>query len=274
MTFVIASVLDEAGRQLGSFLPRLGGALALLIVGLILARIVGRLIRKALEAAGADDLAESWGVNRVLARAGLPPSLSRLTGTALRVGVSVVVVFAALSLLGLQFLSQSLNAGVLLLPKLLTALVLLLAGMVVAALVRDRVDRLTEQMDLPLSLGRVAQAALIAVFAITAAAQLAIATLPLLVLLGIAVLALAGSFTLAFGLGGRDVARAVSAGRYARTAVQVGQRIRVAGISGEVEAVESAATLLRTEAGELVRLPNNMLLEHPLYIEDAGSDER
>lgn len=273
MSLAPASILDTAGEQLGSFLPRLGGALALLIIGVILARLIGRLVRKALEAAGADDLAERWGVNRVLSRAGLPPSLSRLTGTALRIGLTVVVIIAALSLLGLQFLSVSLNAGVLLLPKLLTALILLLAGLVVAALVRDRVDRLTEQMDLPVALGRVAQAGLIAVFAITAAAQLTIATLPLLVLLGIATLALAGSFTLAFGLGGRDVARAVSAGRYARTAVQPGQRIRVAGISGEVEAVESAATLLRTEAGELVRLPNNMLLEHPVFVEERASGE-
>ncbi|MGI8579013.1 MAG: mechanosensitive ion channel domain-containing protein [Solirubrobacteraceae bacterium] len=66
-------------------------------------------------------------------------------------------------------------------------------------------------------------------------------------------------------------ARAVSAGRYARTAVQVGQRIRDAGLAGEVEAVESTATLLRTESGELVRLPNNMLLEHPVFVEE-GSD--
>jgi len=264
---ILASILDQAAQKLGGFLPRLAGAIVLLLVGLLLARVLARLLTRGLEAANLDELGERWGVNRVLGQAGLPSSLPRVLGAAVRIGLTVVVLFAALSLLGLQFLSQSLNAGVLLLPQLLVGFVLLLAGLVVAALVRDRVDRAAEQMDLPFPAGRLAQVAIVAVFAITAASQIAVATTPLLVLLGIVVVALAGTFTLAFGLGGREVASALSAGRYAREALEVGQTIRVGDVRGTVQALESAATVLQAANGEQIRLPNHLLLRHAVHIE-------
>jgi len=44
MIVPLAGVLDRAGEALGSFLPRLGGALVLLVVGVLVARLLGRLL--------------------------------------------------------------------------------------------------------------------------------------------------------------------------------------------------------------------------------------
>ena len=107
------SILDRAGESLGGFLPRLGGALVLIVVGVLLARLIGRLVAKALAAAGFDDFANRFGVGDTLERVGLGDSLSLLAGRALRIGLTLVAIFAALSLLGLQFLDESLNAAVL-----------------------------------------------------------------------------------------------------------------------------------------------------------------
>ena len=63
-----ASIVNRAGDELGGFLPRLAGALALLIVGLIVVFVVARLVRRGLMAAGLDDLAARWGVADVLER--------------------------------------------------------------------------------------------------------------------------------------------------------------------------------------------------------------
>ena len=61
-----ASILERAGDTLGDFLPQLLGALVLLVVGLLLARLVGWLVRRGLRAAGVDDLADGWRVNETL----------------------------------------------------------------------------------------------------------------------------------------------------------------------------------------------------------------
>lgn len=216
---------------------------------------------RALGAAGLDGTADRFGVGDTLERSGLGRSLSSVLGGAVRIGVRLVVLFAALSLLGLQFLSESLNSAVLFLPKLLVALLLLLAGVVVGSLVRQQVDRLTEQLDLPVPLGVVAQVTVVAVFALSAAAQIAISTVVLAVLVGILVAAAAGTFALAFGLGGREVARALSAGRYVRDAYEVGQTISFGDVTGRVTAIEAAATVLEAPDGRTIRVPNHVLLE-------------
>ena len=260
-----ASILERAGETLGDFLPQLAGALALLLIGLLLARLVGRLVRRGLAAAGLDDLAERWNVSDTLERAGLQRSLAGISGAAVRIVLSVIVVFAALTLLGLEPLSQSLNEAVLFLPDILAALVLLLAGVVLAGLVRERVDRLTYQMDFPVPLGQLAQVATLAIFAITAAAQVGVSADVLILVIAIILAAVAGTFAIAFGLGGREVARSLNAGRFVRGAFDVGQTIRVGELRGRILAIDPDATVISTEEGR-VRVPNHMLLESVVTI--------
>jgi small-conductance mechanosensitive channel len=266
---IVATILDQAGDQLGGFLPRLGGALLLLVVGVVLARVFARLLGRGLRMAGLDSTADRWGVADVLERAGLGRSLARVIAVAVRISLTVVVVFAALSLLGLQFLSESLNQGVLFLPKVLAALALVLIGVVLAAFVRERVDRTATQWDLPIPLGPVVQGIIVAIFVITAAAQLTISIALLMVLVAILLAAVAAPFALAFGLGGRDVARSLSAGRYVRAAFSEGQVIRVDGIRGTVERIEPSATVLRTDT-ETIRVPNHVLIDQTVVIEEGG----
>jgi small-conductance mechanosensitive channel len=260
-----ASILERAGETLGDFLPQLAGALALLVVGLLLAGLIGRLVRRGLRAAGLDDLAERWHVSDTLERAGLQRSLAGICGAAVRIVLSVIVVFAALTLLGLEPLSQSLNEAVLFLPDILAALALLLAGVVLAGLVRERVDRLTYQMDFPVPLGQLAQVATLAIFAITAAAQVGVSADILILVIAIILAGVAGTFAIAFGLGGREVARSLNAGRFVRGAFDVGQTIQVGELRGRILAIDPDATVLGTEEGR-VRVPNHMLLESVVTI--------
>jgi hypothetical protein len=230
------------------------------------ARIVGRVVRRALERVGLDRASEGWGVPAILQRAGLGRSLSRLVGLAVRIMLAVVVLFAALSLLGLMFLSTSLNEGILFLPKLLLGAALLLAGLVLAALARERVERTSVQLDLPIAIGPVVQGIIIVVFVITAAAQVTVSIVLLMVILAIGLSAVAVTLALAFGLGTRDIARALSSSRYTRAALSPGQTIRVGEVRGTIERMEPMATVLR-DGRDTIRIPNNVLIEQIVVIE-------
>jgi small-conductance mechanosensitive channel len=266
---MVANVLSNAGETLGEALPRIGGAIVLLVVGVVVARLAGRFARRGLEAVGVDDLAERFGIHDVLARVGIDRPLSRLLGRLIRIVLTVVVVFAVISLLGLAALSATLNAALLFLPKLFVAVVLVVAGAIVAQLVGERVDRLANQMALGGPVARVAQVAVFAIFLVTALSQLGIATELLTALVGIVFVAAALTIALAFGLGSRDVARQVSAGRYVGGAFAVGQTITVDGIRGEIVALESAVTVIRSEAGLTLRVPNHLLLESVVTLHDG-----
>jgi hypothetical protein len=265
----MASVVERAGDQLGQFLPRLGGALALFVFGLLIAGIVGRITRKALVRAGLDRLAERTGADEVLGRGGLGGSLSALVATALRLTIIVVASFAALTLLGLAFLSDSLNQGVLFIPRLLTALALVLIGIVVGALTRAWVERTSAQLDFPVAIGPVVQVLIVVLFSLCAAVQARLAVAPLVVVALVLLGALAVTLALAFGLGAREVARSLTSGRYARADFAVGQTIRVGDVRGEILRIDAAAVTL--QAGEdTIRIPNHVVVEQIVVIEGAG----
>lgn len=266
----LAALLDTAQDSLGTGLPRVAAAIVLLVVGIIVARIAARLLIKALRAASADDLAERAGIAEVLNKAGLPRSASRVVGVAVRVALTVVVIFAALSLLGLQFLSDSLNQGILFIPRLLVALLLVLAGIVLGGFARERLERLSGQMDLPVPLAPVGQFVVVAVFGLSALGQIGVSTSILTALGGILVAAAALAFALAFGLGNRDVARAIGAGRFVRGAFEVGQTISVNGTRGEIEAIDPTGTRVRTAQGTHVHVPNHILMESVVEVSGAS----
>ncbi len=53
----------------------------------------------------------------------------------------------------------------------------------------------------------------------------------------------------------------MSAGRYVGNAYRIGDRVRVAGVAGTISRLESATTVLETDGGEEVRVPNQLLLD-------------
>jgi small-conductance mechanosensitive channel len=266
VTVIAASILEHAGETLGDYLPRLGGALAVLVFGLIVVRLLARALRGLLTRVGVDGFAERAGVHDVLARAGLERSLSRVVAVAVRVALTAAVVLAALSLLGLGPLDEAINEAVLFLPKVLAALALVLAGAVLGSLARQRVERTAYQMDLRGPLASAAQWFVIGVFAIVALAQLGIPTGILTVIAGVAAAGIALTAALAFGLGGRELARDVSAGRYVGSAFAIGQEITIRGHRGQIISIEGASTVLGTESGASVRIPNHLFLESDVLV--------
>jgi small-conductance mechanosensitive channel len=273
MTF--ATILDRAGDSLGGYLPRLGGALLLLLAGLLVAAVIRRILVRLLRAARLDEIGERWGVHDVLDGIGLGRSLAELVARAVRIAIVFLVVFAALSLLGLEFLSDSLNGVILFLPRVFVALALLIAGVVLGQIVRRQVDRLAQQMDLPGPLGMLAETVVLGVFAVTALAQLGIPTQVLLLLAAILLGAVGLTLALAFGIGGREMAREVSARRYVEGSFSVGEEVSVGGERGRIAAIEATGTVLETRGGDRVRIPNSQLVASIVTLHaDAAEPQR
>ena len=135
---------------------------------------------------------------------------------------------------------------------------------------RVRVDRFTYQMDFPVPLGQLASIATLALFAIMAAAQVGVSAGVLVLVIAIVLGAVAATFALAFGLGGREVARALNAGRFVRNAFHVGQTIEVGDLRGQIVSIDPDATVLRADGGT-IRVPNHLLLESVVRVEGGPS---
>jgi len=270
MTILAASIFDQAGEAIGDALPRLAGAVLLLVIGVPIASLLARFVRRTLLAARLDDLGERSGVHHGLARIGLEPSLSRVVARGVRIALVVVVIVAAISLLGFGALSAALNAVVLFVPKLFVAVAIVIAGIVAAEFLRRRIEPLTDQMAIGMPIGQVAEYVVLAIFALTALALIGVPTGILLALVALIVAAGVLSVALAFGLGSREVAREVSAGRSVAGLYRVGDRITVGGITGEITALESVSVVLRDTDGTSARVPNHLLVESVVRLYPAA----
>ncbi len=264
------NLTSSAAQTLGAFLPRFAGALVLIVVGLIAARIIGRLTQSLTSRAGLDRLAERYGVDPLLTQTGVTPPLSTLLGRLVQLAIVVIVVFAAISLLGFSALSASLNAAILYLPRVFAACALVVIGMVAAKLLREAVDRTSTQLDLGVPLGRITELAVITVFVVTALAQLGVPTETIRLFLEVVLGAIALTVALAFGLGGRDSARQLATGRAIQGEFSVGQRITVANFTGTINAIHPSAMTLTDAEGQDIRVPNHLLAESIVVVHHDG----
>jgi small-conductance mechanosensitive channel len=245
-------------------IPRLVGAVGVLLAMLLLAIVLQRLTTRTLEGLGLDSLFESTGASDSLWRVGYTGGPSRLLGLALFLGVIMVGIASALSILGLSSLNTTMSHLVDLSGRGLVALAVMIAGVMAAGWLAELAGRESERSGLRGSstIQRIVFATVISVAALIAASQLGLNT-SLLVVLAIVVLATLGvAASLAVGQGLVLLSSNIAAGRYVQDGIRRGDVISVNGIEGAVEELGYASLTIRSEDGHLYRIPNQTLLQN------------
>ena len=256
-----------AGDFLGTmaeFVPRFVGAVAVLLAALVVALLLKRLLARFLEGIGLDDLFDRTGAATSLWQLGYEGGPSRLLGTVLFWGVILTGVAGSLSALGLSSLESTMDQVVNLSGRALVALVILIAGIMSAGWLAEIVAREAERSGLrgQNAFRRAAFATVLAVSALIAASQLGLETY-VVVLLAVVILSTVGLVTaLALGQGLALLSGNIAAGRYVQDGTEVGDVISVADVEGTVEELGYASITVRSEDGNLYRIPNRTLLEN------------
>ena len=192
--------------EIGNFLPRLGVALAVLLVGWLLAKAFRFSVVKALRALNFHILTERAGIDGFLRQGGSAKDTTDWIGLIGYTLVLVASLIVAFNSLGLTQVTDLLGRVLLFVPRVLVALLVLVFGGYFARFVGNAVQRylrVTGVGDAEF-LGRVARYAIMTFVLLLAIDHLDIGggliQQTFLILLAGVVLALA----LAFGLGGRE----------------------------------------------------------------------
>jgi hypothetical protein len=191
-----------------AYLPILLGALIILVVGWIVAKIIRRAVDWLLKAVRFDVMADKTGISEVLRKGDLKITAREVVSGLVYWLIMIMVLVMTVDALGLPKAADVLASLFAYVPKVIAALLVLVVAMFLASFVSGIVRTAAGNANLPrpeLIVG-ISRWAII-IFAVTIAmGELGIA--PLLVgtafniILGGIVLALA----LAFGLGGKDAA--------------------------------------------------------------------
>lgn len=195
---------DGAGRVI-DFLPQLLAALLILLIGYIIAKVLGRLTRKGLNKLRLDRAMHNSPAGNTISR--FVESPSALLGNVVFWLVFIGAISLAISALNLPVLNDLLTALYSYLPNILAAILIFVVASAISAGSAAFVQRV---------MGRTAMAKLIAT--VIPVVVMSLAAFMILNQLGIArdivnilFTAIVGSaalgLALAFGLGGKDVAR-------------------------------------------------------------------
>jgi hypothetical protein len=197
--------------QIAQFLPRLGVALAILILGWLFAKAVRFAVGRGLRAINFQVLTERAGVERFLRDGGVGADASGIFAGLAYWLILLLALLVACNSLGLDYASELVRQVVLFVPKVFVALLVIAFGAYFARFVRDSIQAYLRNVGLGDAdlLAHLAQYAIVGFVVLIAIDQLDIGgrlvQTTFLIVLGGIVFALA----LAFGLGGRERAAAL-----------------------------------------------------------------
>lgn len=198
-------------KRIALFLPNLLAMLTLLVIGLVAGWIAKALLPRILRALRFDPLCERWGVSIALARAGVKRPASQLVGRLAFWVIFLLFAFMGVDALNLPTAANLTTIALRFLPQLLTALLLLLAGWLLANFLAQ--GTLIAAVNAQIQGARlIANLIRWGVLIFTAAAvltQLGIAKEIVVAAFSITFGGVILALALAFGLGGRDLAKEI-----------------------------------------------------------------
>ena len=268
--------LRGVGHSIIEVIPRLLAALAIVLIGWLVARLVGRGLARLLEAARFNELADRMGVTELLRKARFAAKPSTLVGRFLYYLLMLMVVITAAETVGWTALSREISRLLAYLPQFFTALLFFVVGYYIVTFIRDIIRGAAASLGI--TAGRVLSSVvyylLLLIVTLTALEQggvnTDIITSNLLVVVGSVMLAA----SIAYGLASRHVLTNILAGYFSRRAVRVGQLIEVDGQRGRITRMSATSVTLRTSPSESIILPSQLLITHPIrIIEEESSAE-
>ena len=259
----LVTAMTALWTKIANFIPNLFGALVVVLLGFVVAKLLDALLSKLLAKLGLDRLMGGTGLTKILARVGIQVPISTLIGKIVYWFVLLVFLVSAAQSLGLDRVSSALDLLTVYLPKVFGALLVLLAGVLLAQVLNGLVRGAAESVgfDYASGLGRVTQGLVIIISISVAISQLEIKTDLLNHVIVIVLITVGLAIALAMGLGSREIAGQILAGIYVRELYQVGQEVRVGEVEGQIEEIGTVKTTLLTDEGELVSISNRILLE-------------
>jgi small-conductance mechanosensitive channel len=265
LSALIGAVATALGRVIGA-IPALLGAIVILLVGWGIGKLVQWLVVKGLHALHFDRVTEHAGIDQGLKRADVHADMTGILGVIAYWFVFLAAVYAAVGVLGIPFLSRLMETVVLYLPRVFAALVVVVFGAWAASFLGrlTRASASAANVQAADTLGSVVQGGVLFFTAAIALDMLGLAfpflTTAFAVILGGIALAAA----LAFGLGGREYASDIMAGRALRTMYTPGDRVTTDDIDGTVQDIRPTTTVVRTTRGDVLVQNSDLMHKHAM----------
>jgi len=262
------SSLQTFGQKLMGAIPSILGAILILLIGWLFAKLISAGVSRLLKLMKFDALAEKIKFTNFLSKANVNISPSGLIGKFIYWILLLLVVISASDAMGWSAVSNEVSKLLGYLPKLLIAIIFFVVGTYIASFVRDVIKGTTKSLGI--STGKLISSVvfylLFIIVALTSLEQAGvdttIITSNLLMILG-AVLAAAA---ISYGIASRHLLSNILASFFSRRTFTVGQMIEVDGIKGKIISVNNISIIVQSSDKEKVVIPSHTFITNKVKI--------
>jgi len=260
--------LSAFGEKLMASLPSVIGALLIILLGWLFAKLLSGVIGRILKAVKFDTLAENVNVQEFLHKANITLTPSLLIGKFIYWIVLLLVVITASETLGWSAVSEEISRLIGYLPQLLAAVVFFIVGVYIATFVRDIINGTTKTLGI--SAGKVISTfvfyLLLMLVTLTALKQAgidtSIITSNLLIIIGSIMLSVA----ISYGFASRDVLSNILGSYFSRGTFAIGQKIMIDEKQGTILEITRTTVKIGLNNNRDLVIPANQLMTKQIEI--------
>ncbi len=251
--------------------PQILAGLLIVTVGWLVARILASLSSKLLQRVGFNGACERAGLTNLLRSSGYKKDSSWLVGRFVFWMLLLLFILSAAETIHMQALSTALQRVVNYIPNLIAVVLILVFGFLLARFMGSLTRGAASQAGLDFNelLGKITTYTIQFATVVIALSQLQIDSSVLNTAFGAVIGAFALGFGLMIALGGKDVARNIIAGVYARKSLRTGQRIQIDDVSGTILEIGSVNTRVEYATG-IALVSNSNLIDGSTRILTQG----
>ena len=267
---VLTLTFDQLLQQLIIFTPKLIGVIALLIIGWLVAIVLAKLARSAIAV-----------LNKILTRvfpnflpktdATISKSYTDIVGRVIFWLVFLFFVAASANSLGLNIVSNWMGQLLLYLPRLAAGLLIMIGGYLAGNIVKVMVTSAADSAGFKQTelLGRSVQVAVFFTAVVIGIEQLGINIqffTQFVIVIGAVILF---GFSLAFGLGARELIANVIGAQQAQKHWRIGDEIMIGNVEGVLIEIASNTLVVETAQGRTT-IPAKLFLEHVGHVKSPS----
>jgi hypothetical protein len=248
----VQSSMSDVGTWFATNQSRLVTGIILLVVGLLLAALLRAITARLVRAL--DRAIPSRGFRTSLGGMARERHVSDILGAIVFWAVLLFVIATAANALGIPLLSATVQSLSLLVPRVLVAVLIGVAGLVIGNVARGTVTAAAARAGTTTApaLGQMVRLAILIAAALIAISELGVDITLVTVVLSVVLAAVLGGFAIAFGLGARTAISNIIGSHYLRQTFDVGQTIRLGHIEGTITALTPTAVIVQVPDGRMV----------------------
>lgn len=235
-------------QDIVSFIPSFVGALLVIVIGWIIARIARKVIKRTLAAVGIDKVGEQIEQIDIVRKSGMSIKISGFISSVVYYLMMLIFIVAGTDILGMPAISELMSDLLNYVPNLIVAILIMGIGLLIADFLKNIVLTACKSIGIPaysMIANIVFYFVLINVI-IVALSQAKIDTDFLKNNLSLILAGIIFAFALGYGIASKDLASNFLASFYLRNKFNIGDEITIEGIQGKIVEIDTNYVKVKT----------------------------